>query len=285
MNNMSVGGGSPSSIIKPGKSDGNLALTGKLLKSATPKTQKKTFKAIENLIRKSGGGGLSKKDMMSLNALRLTLLGSTMDVGLSTGDEAGVKDVKREELTNVKDGPKERMLTKVLKEDIGVITACQCKSGQDRTGTEVALNVALDRFEAITGEVFDPLVDGDPTKNDQMRALFTEAADQFCADSNELCREPGTSLKAKKHPFFKAMYIKKTDERVSASKGHGLNIEPKSPLNIGSSLHHDNLGRVDVSKEYAAKIFDLNEGNVNYIDGDGITWVINELEPRLTEIW
>jgi hypothetical protein len=203
------------------------------------------FKSIERLLKSdvvmrnnNKDLKISREELMAINALSLTMVGVTMGVSMTPlGDFI---DVPAQHFNKPTDGPIERVFNRCLKKTIGVITACQCKSGQDRTGTEVALMVALDRYEKIYGGEFDPLLEN-PLKHQELRVLFTEAADDFCSDSNNLCRKPGEALKAGGHPFFSAMYITDLEERNRFKSSISHKLQKRSPLNIGSSAFHSNV--------------------------------------------
>jgi hypothetical protein len=166
------------------------------------------FLSIGNLTTLKTAGRLTDSQFKAINALKLTLTGSTL-----TGNAFN-------EPTN---SAFQLVYDSALKRELKIQSALQCKSGQDRTGTGVALEVALQRL-AAKGRPFDPETTI-AAELDDFKLEFTKAVDQFCADSNTLCRDD-EALKAKNHPFFNEHYV--TDR--SARRGFGLS--ETSPVNI-----------------------------------------------------
>lgn len=205
-------------------------------------------------------GNLTPQQFMALDAIKLTLTGSTLDGNT---------------FTNAVDGGNQRILERALKKELGIMTAVQCKSGQDRTGTAVALDVALDRFEEKKGASYDPR---NATAHDKaaFSIEFTKAADTFCQDSNNLTRD-GETLKSKGHPFFRSMYIRDPEirERGGIDRDSPLNIRPPSPswfaANSGPPVQN-------VEPVSPAEVF----GTIPHSSGPEI-FAIHQMIPPLTE--
>jgi hypothetical protein len=166
------------------------------------------FLSKANLTRLNDERTLTDSQFKAINALKLTLTGSTL---------------RGNQLNSSKDSAFQLVYDSALKRELNIQSAIQCKSGQDRTGTGVALEVALQRLES-KGRPFDPETATTDERNN-FKLEFTKAVDQFCADTNTLCRD-NEALKAENHPFFNEHYV--TDRSARLVFG----LSETSPVNI-----------------------------------------------------
>ncbi len=163
--------------------------------------------AFESIAKIVHGRDFTNDQLMSLSALKVGLTESNSTLfGL---DLTG----KENKVNGDPSGSIEFMLEYSLQKELGIIPSVSCKSGQDRTGTAVALMIAMDNYKDITGDSFMPSASLAPWDDPLLKFLFTKAADEFTQDSHILTRGVDKSLKAEDQVFFSNMYIKDVEQR------------------------------------------------------------------------
>lgn len=157
---------------------------------------------IDEMGKKENLTADEKKLELALRGLLVTLTGS--DKGRNYDNEHGA-DIQY-------------ILLNHLADYSGSPISVECKSGNDRTATAMALRCAMKEYEKNHGgQPFDPLFMLEDKGNTEFRALFTQFIFEFGAPnviaSRGLSDNDKVQLKTKTHPGFQK-YINRNDKNI-----------------------------------------------------------------------